>query len=101
MKTLENDEEEMKDLVRQSHDHAIMTAAQRKQAKLLEESMVNNFLNPCPADTSISQDKHKCHFFCIKFSIFSYPSIFTYVLGAQKNHLFEMVLLSTHKICFG
>ena len=40
MKTLENDEEEMKDLVRQSHDHAIMTAAQRKQAKLLEESMV-------------------------------------------------------------
>ena len=98
MKTLENDEEEMKDLVRQSHDHAIMTAAQRKQAKLLEESMVTKFLSPCPADTSISQDKH---FFCIKFSIFSYPSIFTYVLGAQKNHLFETVLLSTHKICFG
>ena len=61
MKTLENDEEEMKDLVRQSHDHAIMTAAQRKQAKLLEESMVkfyvSNFLNPCSADTSIQQDK--------------------------------------------
>ena len=47
MKTLENDEEEMKDLVRQSHDHAIMTAAQRKQAKLLEESMVTKFLSPC------------------------------------------------------
>ena len=24
----------------------------------------------------------------------------TYVLGAQKNHLIEMVLLSTHNICF-
>ena len=24
-----------------------------------------------------------------------------YVLGAQKNHLIEMVLLSTHNICFG
>ena len=40
MKTLEQDEEEMKDLVRKSHDHAMMTAAQRKEAKLLEESMV-------------------------------------------------------------
>ena len=25
----------------------------------------------------------------------------TYVLGAQKNHLGEMVLLSTHNLCFG
>ena len=24
-----------------------------------------------------------------------------YVLGAQKNHLIEIVLLSTHNICFG
>ena len=27
--------------------------------------------------------------------------VLTYVLGAQKNCLIEMVLLSTHKICFG
>ena len=33
--------------------------------------------------------------------IFSYPSVLTYVLGALKNHLIEMVLLSTHNICFG
>ena len=31
-----------------------------------------------------------------------YPSVLTYVLGAQKNRLIEMVvLLSTHNICFG
>ena len=27
--------------------------------------------------------------------------IYKYVLGAQKNHLIETVLLSTHSICFG
>ena len=32
---------------------------------------------------------------------FSYPSVLAYVLGTQKNRLIEMVLLSTHKICFG
>ena len=37
----------------------------------------------------------------IKLSLFSYPLILTYVLGAQKNHLIETVLLSTHNICFG
>ena len=26
---------------------------------------------------------------------------FSYVLGAQKNHLIMMVLLSTHNKCFG
>ena len=36
----------------------------------------------------------------IKLSIFSYPSVLTYVLGAQKNRLIEMVLLSTHNISF-
>ena len=40
VKNLEQEEEEMKDLVRKSHDHALMTAAQKKEAKLLEESMV-------------------------------------------------------------
>ena len=34
-------------------------------------------------------------------SIFSYPSILTYVLGAQKNRLVETVLFRTHNICFG
>ena len=31
----------------------------------------------------------------------SYLSVLTYVLGAQKNRLIEMVLLSTHSIFFG
>ena len=33
--------------------------------------------------------------------MFSYPSVLTYFLAAQKNHLIETVLLSTHNICFG
>ena len=33
--------------------------------------------------------------------LFPYPSIKACVLGAQKNRLIEMVLLSTHNICFG
>ena len=37
----------------------------------------------------------------VKLQIFSYPSILTCVLGAQKNCLIETVLLSTHNICFG
>ena len=36
-----------------------------------------------------------------KIGIKSYPSVLTYVLGAQKNRLIVMVLLSTHNICFG
>ena len=43
-------------------------------------------------------DKKK---FCVEMKIFSYPSVLTYVLGAQKNPYFETVLLSTHNICFG
>ena len=37
---------------------------------------------------------------CI-LQIFSYSSVVTYVLGAQKSRLIEMVFLSTHNICFG
>ena len=33
--------------------------------------------------------------------IFSYPSVLTFVLGAQMNSLIEACLLSTHNICFG
>ena len=33
--------------------------------------------------------------------IFSYPSVLTHVLGAQKKCLIETVLLSKHNICFG
>ena len=33
--------------------------------------------------------------------IFSYQSVLTYVLGAQKKRLIETVLLSTHNVCFG
>ena len=39
--------------------------------------------------------------FNVKLSIFLYPSVITYVFGAQKNRLIETVLLSTHNICFG
>ena len=31
----------------------------------------------------------------------SYPSVFTCVLGTQRNYLIEKLLLSTHNICFG
>ena len=56
---------------------------------------------------SESEDEHKCT--CVKIykknivnlKILSYPSVVTFVLGAQKNHLTETVLLSTHNICFG
>ena len=36
-----------------------------------------------------------------KIVIFSYLSVLTYVLGAQKNRIIERVVLSIHKICFG
>ena len=42
---------------------------------------------------TIGQDKQIC------IRIFSYPSIKTCVLGAQKNRLIETVLLSNHKTC--
>ena len=38
---------------------------------------------------------------CVKLRLFSYRSVETCVLGAQKNRLIETVLLSTHNICFG
>ena len=43
----------------------------------------------------------KTHFLSVKLLIFPYPSVLTYVLGAQKNRLIETVLWSTHNICFG
>ena len=36
--------------------------------------------------------------FRVKLKIFSYPSVLTFVLGAQKNLLTETVLLSSHNI---
>ena len=39
-------------------------------------------------------------FFVRKIVIIFYPSVLTSVVGAQKNRLNEMVLLSTHNICF-
>ena len=38
-------------------------------------------------------------FLSVKLFIFPYPSVLTYVLGAQKNRLIETVFLSTHNIC--
>ena len=39
--------------------------------------------------------------FSVILLLFSYHSLKTYVLVAQKNRLIETVLLSTHNICFG
>ena len=36
-----------------------------------------------------------------KIVIIFLPICFNVCLGAQKNHLIEMVLLSTHNICLG
>ena len=36
--------------------------------------------------------------FSVKLRLFSYPSVYKYVLGAQKNSLIKTVLLSTHNI---
>ena len=36
---------------------------------------------------------------CVTEKYVSYFSTKTYVVGAQKNHLIEMVLLSTQSIC--
>ena len=36
----------------------------------------------------------------VKLLIFFYPSVLTYIWGAQKNSLIKTVLLSTHNICF-
>ena len=43
----------------------------------------------------------KGNFMSVKLKLFSYPSILTCIVGAQKNRLIETVLLSTHYICFG
>ena len=47
--------------------------------------------------TAGTQSKFKS----INLQIFSYQSVLSYVLGAQKNGLIETVLLSTHNIWFG
>ena len=55
----------------QNYDH-------KRELKKLYNSILANFLDI---------------FLSIIFSI--------YMLGAQKNHLIETILLSTHNICFG
>ena len=41
------------------------------------------------------------HYYCWLKKSGYLPINFKYVSGAQKNHLIETVLLSTHNICFG
>ena len=36
----------------------------------------------------------------VKLYFFSYPSVLTYIVAAQKNRLNETVLLRTHSVCF-
>ena len=59
----------------------------------------NTFNRSITVQLSTGLDEQK--FSAKKLSIFSYPSVLTYVLGAQKNHFIETVLLSTHNIEFG
>ena len=37
---------------------------------------------------------------CIKINIFIHFSTKTYVVGTHKKHLSEVLLMSTHNICF-
>ena len=60
---------------------------------------INFMLQEDESRYTIAQDKTT--FLSINLSIFSYPSVLTYVLGAQKNRLIETVLLSTYNIRFG
>ena len=63
-----------------------------------EDTHSNALANVTQCNTTSDLDNQI--FFCVKLYIFSYPSILTYVLGAQKNRLTETVLLSTLNICF-
>ena len=40
----------------------------------------------------------KAKIICVKFRLFSYPTVLTCVLGAEKNRLIEAGLLSTPNI---
>ena len=56
---------------------------------------MSNSLDPDKAmiyGSNTGLDNKNCKYFLTHTS---------YVLGAQKNHLIETVLLSTHNICFG
>ena len=47
------------------------------------------------ANASNKHPYSKTKFLSVKVKLYSYPSVRTYVLGAQKNRLIETVLLST------
>ena len=51
------------------------------------------FMNLFESNTAI--------YLSVKVSLFSYPSIKTFLSGAEKPCLIETVLLSTHSIFFG
>ena len=61
----------------------------RKKKKKFNYTLLSGGLNGIEKH---SQDKTK--FFSVKLSIFSYPSVLTFVLGAQKNH--EMITFCLH-----
>ena len=64
---------------------------------LWKTKRVQQVIIEAPIEASIGLDKQKL---TLKFEMFSYTSVLTYVLGAQKNRLIETVLLSTHSLCF-
>ena len=69
-----------------------------KDENLKMKDEIDNTVPILKAQVGTGLDKQKIQ---LKMSIFSYPSVLTHVLGAQKNRLIETVLLSTHNICFG
>ena len=58
---------------------------------LITSDSLNNVLHPKP------QLNQNLEMKILQFACFTTKS---YVMGTQKNHLIEMVLLSTHSICF-
>ena len=58
--------------------------------------VIDNFLQIC-----INYRSRQMKISTVSLWIFSYPSVKTYVVGAQKNCLNETVLLSTHNISVG
>ena len=64
-----------------------------KQTKVLLHTVVHVGQYTCKHDKETIWAYHEY--------FLSYPSVITYVMGAQKNCLFETVLSSTQNICFG
>ena len=64
-----------------------------------DNSSYHRIANNLVSQQEIGPDKQT--FFLHKIVIIFLPLNLRFLLGAQKSHLIETVLLSTHNICFG